>query len=431
MAANMQTKAIYDSIVVDLEKLFDTTSQCEQCVAVLGTDEDTHAFRQIMTIQIRNATTLCRGLKTNFNAFNQLKHDPHLDIQTLQQSFISLHSELKDAVIQIKVKTKQYEPHNAHTNHHKSERQKPEQHEALPNALQPTPPSCPSIASVDIDELKHQDCMENDMDSNCVVNRKQILKEGWLYKKSRHLKKWRKRWIVVDKNTEDVTLFTFKHEKQYKYPTERVTINEDIQIQAKESTQNEFFLYNKTMKSKFKFKALDEENRADWIDMLLHEKDYVQEDDISDESSHQTAIAKCINMDENVMNIVVEPGACVKAFVGDVYEVDQISNNDKSEREETKEEVVSNSNNDSLGDSMNGHALYDKTNKDVQDCLVLIDDLTYLRDEEDADSENNRIISQFEQSLEESGFVTKDQMNQLRDVAIRLIGYMLDRPDSI
>ena len=43
-----------------------------------------------------------------------------------------------------------------------------------------------------------------------------ILKQGWLYKQSRYMKEWRKRWFVLTKTH----IFSFKEERVYKGATE-------------------------------------------------------------------------------------------------------------------------------------------------------------------------------------------------------------------
>ena len=49
-----------------------------------------------------------------------------------------------------------------------------------------------------------------------------IIKEGFLEKRSRFLKGWRKRWIVVTPNY----LCTFKKQGDYKSPTEQIALSE-------------------------------------------------------------------------------------------------------------------------------------------------------------------------------------------------------------
>ena len=39
------------------------------------------------------------------------------------------------------------------------------------------------------------------------VDLKNVVKEGWLEKESRHIKSWRKRWFVLTNNT----LYSFKN----------------------------------------------------------------------------------------------------------------------------------------------------------------------------------------------------------------------------
>ena len=52
--------------------------------------------------------------------------------------------------------------------------------------------------------------------NDLTLNKEEIIFEGYLYKKSKHLKSMRKRWIVLINNH----LYSFKEEKNYNDPTE-------------------------------------------------------------------------------------------------------------------------------------------------------------------------------------------------------------------
>eukprot|EP01084_Bolivina_argentea_P120114 212915_1 len=45
-------------------------------------------------------------------------------------------------------------------------------------------------------------------------------KEGWLWKQSRHLKKWRKRWVVIQSHF----IYTFPDRRIYDVPTEIIDL---------------------------------------------------------------------------------------------------------------------------------------------------------------------------------------------------------------
>src|SRR5438105_4556301 len=50
--------------------------------------------------------------------------------------------------------------------------------------------------------------------------------EGWVWKKSRHVKKWRQRWAVVEGNW----LYTFKDQQVYDNPTEILNLRDFTKI---------------------------------------------------------------------------------------------------------------------------------------------------------------------------------------------------------
>ena len=52
------------------------------------------------------------------------------------------------------------------------------------------------------------------------INPEDIEKEGYLFKESKWIKDWRKRWFVLSKNW----LMSFKDEKIYSKPTEAINM---------------------------------------------------------------------------------------------------------------------------------------------------------------------------------------------------------------
>lgn len=46
--------------------------------------------------------------------------------------------------------------------------------------------------------------------------------EGWIWKESRHVKKWRQRWGVLD----GTWFYTYKEERNYNSPTEALNLRE-------------------------------------------------------------------------------------------------------------------------------------------------------------------------------------------------------------
>eukprot|EP01084_Bolivina_argentea_P089529 161539_1 len=496
------------SIENELSKLLESKAECEHCISILGSDEDTLQFRKTMTSHIRTATSLCRSIKSSFNKINDIHHE---DIQSCQLTFISLHSQLKDIVNQIKIKTKQYEPHKnqpksksiingsksssnvINNDDYKENKLLKSENNNGNNQLNELQQDFEDMKEVytDLKQLKDNIDNSDKYDDNIVV--KEILFEGWMDKKSRYLKSWRRRWVVLDVNTEDITLFTFKQKEKYIYPTESVIINDDISIQLSYSTENEFIISNTMSKAKFVFKALNRENRKQWVNILqeqqikknINPNNPIQDiqnivihpDNIDNMNNINVNDIKAkVNMDINIQNIIhnenilngnhvmdnnmdnnmdvnaqseyvslkneLEPEVEVEAEAvqeAQIYEeeVEEVEPGAKIEVEIDEEpgaapgiepEPVTVNDKHEL---LSNIGMYDKSNEEVQDCLSLIDDLTHLRNKEDVDSENNKIINDFEHSLKHRGFVTKDQIDKLRDVTITLIGFMLDQDTII
>ena len=65
-----------------------------------------------------------------------------------------------------------------------------------------------------------------------------IIKEGWLSKESRYMKKWRKRWVVLTSQN----LYTFENEKLYSNPTEVIEISKIKTVITDDTKQGNFFV---------------------------------------------------------------------------------------------------------------------------------------------------------------------------------------------
>ncbi|CAD8113016.1 unnamed protein product [Paramecium sonneborni] len=59
---------------------------------------------------------------------------------------------------------------------------------------------------------------------------KNIVKEGWMDKQSRFLKKWHKRWVVLT----NFSVYTFKKQEQYINPTEVIDLHQIVSIKQPE-----------------------------------------------------------------------------------------------------------------------------------------------------------------------------------------------------
>ena len=91
---------------------------------------------------------------------------------------------------------------------------------------------------------------------------KNITKEGWLSKQSRHLRRWKRRWIVL----EGSTLYSFKQEKVYDNPTEQIDLKVFSSVKSSEDhthKQYSFDVYSQEMR--FSMVAQTENEKEDWI----------------------------------------------------------------------------------------------------------------------------------------------------------------------
>eukprot|EP01084_Bolivina_argentea_P016473 30829_1 len=67
-----------------------------------------------------------------------------------------------------------------------------------------------------------------------IVNKWAIRREGFLYKKSRHLQQWRERWVVIHKNM----IYTFVNKNIYTNPTEEINLTEFTHITSPKYNRN-------------------------------------------------------------------------------------------------------------------------------------------------------------------------------------------------
>ena len=363
-----------------LDKLRECTLKCERFEHGLGTDEDTTEFRSEMTIEIRSATVLCKTIK---RAFNQSADANDTNIQSLQKKFVELHSRLKQCVSEIKEKSKQHAP-NKEVPKMSVEKEKEQ-------SLEQKDEEVVSDVSIEIErqsdhEIRQDfsDTEQKKSDCNILTN---IIKEGFLEKKSKYLKSWRKRWVVLDKDDKGICLLTFKEKRKYKNPTEQICIDDNIEVAPKDGTENEFIVLNKLKKLQFRFKALDRKSRKEWIDIL--------------------------HFVPNIEDIKKNP--LENDEENNVDNKDAVPNeNDSNDLIEEIPETVENT-----------LKMYDKSNRNVQDCLLLIQDLEHLRNGEHINS--CKIISDFESCLNEKGFVSREQIDELKDVSIKLISFLFDQ----
>jgi len=93
-----------------------------------------------------------------------------------------------------------------------------------------------------------------------VINSPQ--KEGYLEKQSRHLRRWKQRWFVL----QDATLYSFKQERVYDNPTEIIDLRVFSSVKSSEDYTNRahsFDVYSTDMV--FSMVAGSEQDKEDWI----------------------------------------------------------------------------------------------------------------------------------------------------------------------
>jgi len=109
-------------------------------------------------------------------------------------------------------------------------------------------------------ESKEEDTEPVAVKGKIVIKNPQ--KEGFLEKQSRHLKRWKKRWFVL----QDSTLYSFKKEKHYENPTEVVDLRVFSSVKSSEDYTNRinsFDVYSADMV--FSMVAASESEKEDWI----------------------------------------------------------------------------------------------------------------------------------------------------------------------
>jgi len=87
-------------------------------------------------------------------------------------------------------------------------------------------------------------------------------KEGYLFKQSRHLKQWRRRWFVLDDNK----LYSFKDKENTKDATETIDLKVFSSVKSSEDftgKANSFDVYSPDFV--FSMAAECESDKEDWI----------------------------------------------------------------------------------------------------------------------------------------------------------------------
>jgi len=88
------------------------------------------------------------------------------------------------------------------------------------------------------------------------------VKEGFLEKQSRHLKRWKRRWFVL----QDSVLYSFKNQREYTDPTEVIDLRVFSSVKSSEDYTNRphsFDVYSSD--TVFSMVAESEADKEDWI----------------------------------------------------------------------------------------------------------------------------------------------------------------------
>ena len=103
----------------------------------------------------------------------------------------------------------------------------------------------------------------------CVILKvSDISKEGYLWKQSRHIKSWRKRWVVLCGNK----LYTFKKEKRYLDPTETLNLSySNLQITVGSDKHKYAFILS-DIDNSITFSTKSESQRNEWKVAILKAK---------------------------------------------------------------------------------------------------------------------------------------------------------------
>ena len=95
-----------------------------------------------------------------------------------------------------------------------------------------------------------------------------VLKEGWIFKQSKHWKTWRKRFMQL-KGDELFCYQTDQFINTDEKPTETFNLSlHKMRVDRDQTEKQIFYLIDETSKTSRTFKALSENDRNDWIDEI-------------------------------------------------------------------------------------------------------------------------------------------------------------------
>ena len=92
--------------------------------------------------------------------------------------------------------------------------------------------------------------------------------EGWVYKKSKHVGKWRRRWVVLDGSS----LYSFKKEKEYEKATETIDLSVFCHVTSlsdnDKKSKYKFEIYSGIGASKYIFYVKTKSDKSNWVDQI-------------------------------------------------------------------------------------------------------------------------------------------------------------------
>ena len=110
---------------------------------------------------------------------------------------------------------------------------------------------------------------------NALNESSMVLREHSMQKKSKWMRRWRKRWTVFmfDPYSNISYLATYRNRRSYKWPTECILMNEQIQVFADDQEETAFCIeLNDAQNTSFWFKAESNKLRDEWVSLLVSRK---------------------------------------------------------------------------------------------------------------------------------------------------------------
>jgi hypothetical protein len=110
-----------------------------------------------------------------------------------------------------------------------------------------------------------------DQSENITVSQGEIQKQGFLWKESKVLKHWRRRWIVLTR--EHLCSFKKPEDKEgsvYRNPTESIRLRDCVSVQRADVSGTEHGFSVITLDRTFFFSASSEREKQDWMNAIMN-----------------------------------------------------------------------------------------------------------------------------------------------------------------